>query len=132
MSNSATRTLDTLHGHRIDVFENDYIGRKIASNGLYEKENLELLNRILHRMSHAVVLDVGANIGNHALSFSTQARQVYAFEPLPEVFEVLERNIEQNGITNIQTFNFALSDENGRSTLYRDRKGNIGASSFDR
>lgn len=129
---SATRTLHTLHDHRITVFENDYIGRKIAAAGLYEKENLALLNRILHSMSHAVVLDVGANIGNHALSFSTEAKQVYAFEPLPEVFALLERNIAQNGITNIRPFNFALSDENGESTLYMDRKGNIGASSFDR
>lgn len=131
-SASATRTLDTLHGHRITVFENDYIGRKIATNGLYEKENLALLNRILRNMSHAVVLDVGANIGNHALSFSTEARQVYAFEPLPEVFSVLERNIAQNGISNVRAFNFALSDEDGESTLYMDRKGNLGASSFDR
>src|SRR5690606_31680053 len=69
---------------------------------------------------------------NHALSFSTEARQVYAFEPVPEIFAVLERNIAQNGIGNVRAFNFALSDENGESTLYLDRKGNLGASSFDR
>lgn len=127
-----TLTLRTLHGHRITVFENDYIARKIAKTGLYEKENLELLARILRSTRHAVVLDVGANIGNHSLAFSLEAKQVYAFEPLPEVFTVLEENLRQNQVTNVRAFNVALSDVNGRSPLYRDRKGNIGASSFDR
>lgn len=129
---SPTLTLRTLHDHRITVFENDYIARKIAKTGLYEKENLDLLGRILRSMGHAVVLDVGANIGNHSLAFSLDAKQVYAFEPLPEVFAVLEQNLRQNAIANVSAFNVALSDENGESILYRNRKGNVGASSFDR
>lgn len=131
-TSNPTRTLQTLLGHSITVFEGDYIGRKIARQGLYEKENLEFLRGILERMKHAVVLDVGANIGNHTLAFATWAREVHAFEPLPETFALLRRNVETNGLHNVHLHPFALSDSNGRSILYRDLKGNIGASSFDR
>ncbi|MDZ7769101.1 MAG: hypothetical protein U5K38_08495 [Woeseiaceae bacterium] len=68
-----TRTLSTSLGHRITVFSNDFIGKKIARVGLYEKESLEYLNALLSRMDAPVVLDIGANIGNHALAFATQA-----------------------------------------------------------
>lgn len=127
-----TVNLVTTLGHRITVFENDVIGRNIARTGLYEKEIVEYLNRLLDKMSDAVVLDIGANIGNHALAFSTQAKQVYAFEPLPQVFGVLEKNVRQNSIQNIQAFQLALSSANGTATIYQNKSGNIGASSFDR
>jgi FkbM family methyltransferase len=128
---TATRTLSTILGHRITVFANDYIGKKIARTGLYEREPLEFLLQLLQNIDDAVVLDVGANIGNHALAFSTRAGQVHAFEPLPEAWSLLEQNIRQNSIGNINAHPFALSDETGTSTLYRNRSGNVGGSSFD-
>lgn len=128
---SATRTLPTILGHRITVFANDYIGKKIARTGLYEREPLEFLLELLQNIDDAVVLDVGANIGNHALAFSTRAGQVHAFEPLPEACSLLEQNIRQNSIGNIKAHPFALSDATGMSTLYRNRSGNVGGSSFD-
>lgn len=78
-----TRTLPTSLGHRITVFSHDFIGKKIARVGLYEKESLAYLNELLARIDAPVVLDTGANIGNHALAFATQAAAVRAFEPLP-------------------------------------------------
>ena len=128
---AATRTLSTILGHRITVFANDYIGKKIARTGLYEREPLEFLLQLMQNIDDAVVLDVGANIGNHALAFSTRAGQVHAFEPLPEAWSLLEQNIRQNSIGNIKAHPFALSDETGASTLYRNRSGNVGGSSFD-
>lgn len=127
-----THTLPTLLGHRITVFANDFIGKKIARVGLYEKESLEYLNALLARIDAPVVLDIGANIGNHALAFATQAAMVHAFEPLPEVFAVLEHNVRQNRLENIHVHRYALSDENSEAVLYRNRAGNVGGSSFDR
>lgn len=127
-----TRTLTTSLGHRITVFTNDHVGDKIAKNGLYEKENLALLLTLLNRISSPVVLDIGANIGNHALAFSTAASHVYAFEPLPAVYELLDANIRDNGINNISAFPFALSDTAEDATIYMVSEGNVGASSFDR
>ncbi len=129
---SETQTLTTTLNQRITVFTHDHIGDKIAKTGLYEKENLELINNILKSMKDAVVLDIGANIGNHSLAFSTQAQAVYAFEPLPEVFSVLSQNIAQNDLTNVFANNLALSDTNDEDDIYMVLEGNVGASSFDK
>lgn len=127
-----TQTFNTSLGHKITVFKNDHIGRKIELNGLYEKENLSLLNALIKKLNDPVVLDIGANIGNHALAFSTVAKVVYAFEPLPEVFDLLKINVAQNKINNIQINNFALSDNAEEATIFMVQEGNVGASSFDK
>jgi FkbM family methyltransferase len=128
---SDTRTLSTSLGHTITVFQNDYIGDKIARNGLYEKENLGLLLALLARMPDAVVLDVGANIGNHTLAFATGASQVHAFEPIPRIHALLTANVAQNRLDNVHIHNLALSDNSGTDTIHMVQDGNCGASSFD-
>ncbi|MBT6043425.1 MAG: FkbM family methyltransferase [Gammaproteobacteria bacterium] len=127
-----TQQLNTSLGHSITAFTNDHVGDKIARNGLYEKENLTLLLQLLKKITTPVVLDIGANIGNHALAFSTVANKVLAFEPLPAVYALLDRNVTQNNITNIQTFPFALSDVEEDATIFMVSEGNVGASSFDK
>ena len=129
---SETQQLTTSLGHKITAFTNDHVGDKIARNGLYEKENLTLLLELLKRITKPVVLDIGANIGNHALAFSTVANKVLAFEPLPAVYALLDRNVRENNIDNIQTFPFALSDVEEDATIFMVSEGNVGASSFDK
>jgi FkbM family methyltransferase len=126
-----TQNLTTSLGHKVIAFKNDHVGDKIAKNGLYEKENLGLLLQLLNKITNPVVMDIGANIGNHALAFSTAANRVLAFEPLPVVFNLLEKNISNNNIDNVQAFPFALSDVEEQATIYMVREGNVGASSFD-
>ena len=126
----STFTTTSLFGHRITAFNNDHIGKKIRRTGLYEKENIEFCLALLQQLDNPVVMDVGANIGNHALAFSTVAARVHAFEPLPPVFAILEQNIRQNDLSNILAHPLALSDENGESIIHMVSDRNIGASSF--
>ena len=56
------------------------------------------------------ILNAGANLGLVCLPISFFCDKVYAFEPLPRVFEYLKRNIENNKIQNIEAFNYALGD----------------------
>lgn len=129
---SETQHLNTSLGHTITAFTNDHVGDKIARNGLYEKENLMLMLALLKKITNPVVLDIGANIGNHALAFSTVANKVLAFEPLPAVYALLDSNIRENNIDNIQSFPFALSDVEEDATIFMVSEGNVGASSFDK
>ncbi|HWK55127.1 MAG TPA: FkbM family methyltransferase [Hyphomicrobiales bacterium] len=129
---TATRTLSTLLGHEITVFTPDHVGDKIAAHGLYEKENLLLLLALLHRLHEPVVLDIGANVGNHSLAFATAAAQVHAFEPLPRLYRVLADNVARNHLHHVTAHHCALSDVEGSDTLYMTLDGNLGASSFDR
>jgi len=125
-------TLKTIHGHNIKVFEGDFIARKIIEKGIYEGPLLEFVSQILIKMQEPIVLDIGANIGNHSLAFSLDARKVFAFEPVPEIFSLLSANIKQNNINNIQPVNLALSDNEAEKELYMNTSGNVGASSFDK
>lgn len=52
----------------------------------------------LHVMDR-IVVDIGANIGDTALYFQIKgAKAVYAFEPFPHSFKLLEQNIKRNSI----------------------------------
>jgi FkbM family methyltransferase len=126
-----TRTCINLFGQRMTVFRNDHVGDKILGQGLYEKENLLLLLRLLRTLPPPVVLDIGANIGNHTLAFATVASQVHAFEPIPCIHTVLQQNVEQNSIANVTLHALALSDSDDEAVIHMVTHGNYGASSFD-
>ncbi len=127
-----TRTCTNLFGQHVTVFRNDHVGDKIARQGLYEKENLELLLRLLQALPQPMVLDIGANIGNHTLAFATVAGHIHAFEPIPHIHALLRRNVEQNALGNVTLHALALSDSEDEATIHMVKSGNFGASSFDR
>lgn len=121
--------LTTSNGHKIKAFKGDYITKKIKEQGLYEKLTLDFIRRYLANISSPVVADIGANIGNHALDFSTYAKKVYAFEPVGVTYNALLGNINNNNVLNVVAVNKALSDRAGSDKIYL-REGNIGASSI--
>jgi len=63
-----------------------------------------------------VAIDVGANIGSFTLRMSELVGphgQVFAFEPIPETFATLARNIEVRGATNVTLINAACGQTTG-------------------
>jgi len=65
-----------------------------------------------------IVFDVGANRGEwslHALE-KTPSIQIFAFEPIPEVFEILKMNFLS--LSNVKTFAYALSNNLGKASFY--------------
>lgn len=92
----------------VDTFNFDY----------YEREDSEMLYRVVKNGD--VIFDVGANIGwysNH-LSRKLPDSKIYSFEPIPETFEQLKRNVELNKSSNITLNNFALAEERKTLTFY--------------
>ncbi len=61
------------------------------------------------------VVDVGANIGAFSLyqAMVQHAELVVAFEPSPQVFPRLAKNIEINGLKNVRVVNAAVGDKQG-------------------
>jgi FkbM family methyltransferase len=59
-----------------------------------------------------VILDIGSNIGTSILFFHERfpSATIYGFEPHPETFRILEKNIA--GIPSIQVFNYGLGAAN--------------------
>lgn len=126
-----TILIDTRYGHQIRAFTGELITRKIIKSGVYDGITLDLMLDLMQQIENPVVVDIGANIGNHTLAFATGAGQVFSFEPIPEVFAVLQDNVSRNKLDNVQCFNLALSDHDGEQTFYINTGGNLGASSFE-
>ena len=74
------------------------------------------------------IIDVGANIGNHALFFANFLQfyeYIICFEPVPDNFDLLVRNL--NGYKGVKLYNHALSDKTQIVRMSVNR-GNMGAS----
>jgi len=87
---------------------------------------------LAHVREGMCVFDVGANIGYYTLLAARAvgpAGRVYAFEPEPRNFELLTRNISENGLTNVRPVNAAASSREGVVRLHLD-DANFGAHSF--
>ncbi len=81
-----------------------------------------------HLRPGMTVIDVGANIGYYsvlAASVVGSTGQIYAFEPDPENFALLQQNAQTNSMPQIKPVAAALSEQTGKSTLYLspDNKG---------
>ena len=78
-----------------------------------------------------VIFDIGGNIGITAIylaSLFPEAR-IYTFEPIPDNFEILQKNIQQ--YHNIEAFNIGLGSKNGNFKVYLSNDSdNFGGISF--
>ena len=60
----------------------------------------------------ATLVDLGANIGAFSVYAATVARhtRVYAYEPLPQAYQVMQENVQLNELTDaIKCFNYAVA-----------------------
>lgn len=93
----------------------------IVNHGSYEP--IETAAILACAAASEVVFDVGANIGWYAAQIGETARhrggRVYAFEPVPRTFGLLERNLALNGLgTTVTAVNFGLSDRATEATVF--------------
>lgn len=106
----------TLYDFNICIFFNDKVSREISIDGIFEKEELQLILKFLK--SRKVFIDVGANIGNHSIFYSKYFDKVLSFEAHPLTFEVLRINTKR--LKNVRIHNYALSNKSKH--LYFDNK----------
>ncbi len=109
--------------------ENDVI-QSYHSHGLfYEPEELAIIER--HFPKGGVFLDVGSNVGNHAIFASKflYPSQVIVIEPNPRAIDVLMANIDLNAMrrtVDTSLIGIGLSNTNGWATA-NGPEGNLGA-----
>ncbi len=81
-------------------------------NNLHERFTVELVSKHLH--DDDIFIDIGAQYGFYTLMASASAKcKIMAFEPSPASYEILIKNIEKNGLKNIESYNLTLSDTAG-------------------
>jgi len=86
-----------------------YIWKEIYFEGIYTDA--------FNQKKDMVVVDVGANCGLVTKFMREYAKKVYAIEPSPEHFEALKENKEYNKWDNVEIFNVAIADKEGKMTL---------------
>lgn len=98
--------------------EKDHIQSVIRNtNTFYE---IEMLKDVLKFIpTEGVAVDVGANIGNHTLFFSSICNlKTFAFEPSNKIRKILKKNVEINNLNDdVKVLPFALGDTNEEARL---------------
>ncbi len=109
------------------IFSSDVIGQGINLYGYWEHEELMALAQWMQdqHIGGGVMLDVGANIGNHSVFLAKHFDTVHAIEPSPRTFNVLSMNASL--ASNIKCHQFAASNSNGLVT-FRQETVNVGYS----
>jgi FkbM family methyltransferase len=102
------------------------VSSTLFAEGIWEPEETAFLEKILR--PGMVFVDIGANIGYYTVMASGlvgSTGKVFAFEPDPRNFALLERNIAENHCENVFIDQKAVAASTRRVFLYRS-EGNYG------
>ena len=86
----------------------------------HEQGELKFLESIAEEGMN--VIDIGANIGITAVAVAKKIGRrgkLYSFEPVPEYFNILKKNISSNRLENVKAYELALTDQVGRVDFYQ-------------
>ena len=105
-----------------------YIDQQITADGQFEKGLIgHILTQSKKHSKQKLYVDIGANIGNHAVSVASNFDMVAAYEPHPVLFRILQANLLSNDVDISQTYNFGLGAKDEEATLLQST-GNHGLS----
>jgi FkbM family methyltransferase len=88
-------------------------------NNPHERGEVNFLNSIV--VEGMKVIDIGANIGISSVTIATKIGgrgKLYSFEPLPQYFDILNKNISSNGLENVEAYALAVTDQVARAPFY--------------
>lgn len=116
------------HGLELEIDSSDRSMNASLLNGTYEEDELKFLKSTLQ--PGWIVLDVGANIGIYSALASKLVGpkgKIFAFEPLKELHQILEKNLAKNQCLNVTLIKKAVGETSGQTVIYVDQ--NRGSSS---
>lgn len=119
-------------GVTLSGYSTDYVIQTIQNQkNFYEVGTLSKWFPFI--MDAKYIVDVGANLGNHTIYWATKmnVERIVSYEPFAANFEVLEKNIKQNSLTNVVAINKAVGQHVGNVKLKSFDESNYGATSFE-
>jgi FkbM family methyltransferase len=110
-----------VHGYKMFVLASNYdaVSSKLLFGGGYEKYETILFQELVTEGMN--VIDIGANIGYYTLLAAKlvgERGRVIAFEPEPQNYALLLRNIEVNGYKNVTAVRKAAFSKTGKVNLH--------------
>ncbi|MQR94338.1 FkbM family methyltransferase [Fictibacillus phosphorivorans] len=110
-----------------------FIEEIIQNNGNWEPYMMKTLKKYLN--DGGTFLDVGANIGYHALHAASLNSNIdcICFEPHPKIFEQLQQNISINSFSNVSAHQLAVGNSAGHINFHMQNRNtyNRGMSAID-
>jgi FkbM family methyltransferase len=98
----------------------------------FEQAELEFILRVLR--PGMTFFDVGANVGIFSLAAGQKLRRktglIFAFEPCPATFSILEKNLALNHLAEVRTVRAAVSDQTGEALLFVNARFKDGLNSL--
>jgi len=105
----AIERVNTINGNMYIHTDDPTIGRSLKLYGEYCQPEIDLIIQYTDKSSF--VLDIGANIGTHAIPVSKHVQSVIAFEPDEHNFNLLVKNCAETGCKNVSLNRMALGSD---------------------
>ncbi len=128
--------LSLISNHRdlpLTLPTDDCIGCSTFLNGSWDIGKVNFFNAVSQRIDRDICLiDIGANVGLFSRQCASKImtiREVFAYEPHHENFEILKRNLSDWG-ARTHLINAGISNQSGKMELYEDST-NCGNYSFN-
>lgn len=117
MKNTAKYILQTILGFQRYLYVFSMYKIRSLKNDPKEKDFFMFLS--LLKDGEGDVLDIGANIGimTYHLSKTLPNSRVIAVEPMPQNFEVLQKIVSKQHLTNVELKQLAVGEEQGKVTM---------------
>ena len=108
-----------VHGKKMYLDLSDRVHCEILyATGIWEKDVTAYLMKLIE--GGMVVIDIGANVGYYTLLAAEKVGghgKVFAFEPEPSRYALLEKNVRINGLKNVILVQQAVSNKTGTARL---------------
>jgi FkbM family methyltransferase len=127
---SAGRSQDRICDIAMSGFKGEHLFEHVRRDrAFYKSDVLQFVGYLFDGLAPGLMIDVGANIGNHTLFFAKiLAADVLCVEPNPVALNLLKANMALNGIPNRVTIvDAAVSDTHGHAQLRTASLLNLGA-----
>jgi FkbM family methyltransferase len=133
MAGGDARAFDVpFYGYRYQGSFGKFIDRQVYFYDAYERAEIEFVRARLAARGRkgGVALDVGANVGHHALAFASMFEHVHAFEPNPAVADELAARMAANGVDHVTLHRVGLWNEDTSLQFNLPPASNTGLGSF--
>jgi len=123
---NSNESMITINGCKMFMIPNDPgISTELSIFKSHEPINTQIISRLLKK--GMTCLDIGGNIGYYVLlerQLVGDEGRIIAFEPSPQNYSYLKKNIQLQNVKNISAYNFACGDKDGNATFFINKKSN--------
>lgn len=109
--------LKELRWGKFNLIEGDMISEIAACYGEWSEVEVSVFRHIIDE--HSNIIEVGSNIGMHAVPLAKTAHQgkLLCFEPQRIIFQQLCCNLALNDLTNVESYRLGVGNESGECSI---------------